>query len=480
MRILGLILMSERELHRIEVLLEVVEGRRTLASAAIVLSLSLRQVQRILRTFCLEGAAALRHRSRGRRSNNRINDGVRDLALQLVRERYADFGPTLAAEKLCEQGFSVSRETLRKWMAKDGLWLSRKQRRTFRQPRLRRECYGELIQIDGSDHRWFEERGDPCTLLVFIDDATGTLMQLLFVRSESAFSYFEALALYLKTHGRPVAFYSDKHSVFRVAKKEAVNGQGMTQFGRALSELSIEILCANSSQAKGRVERVNRTLQDRLVKELRLAGISDMVSGNAFLPGFMDAFNERFCVAPIRPDNLHRPLNVVPDRLRDILCKREQRYVGEQLAFSFERKRIMLAENEITRGLVGQYIDTYAFADGRLEMRWRGITLPYTMFDKDQRVTHAAVTENKRLGEVLSLIKAHQDPLPAPKVKTNSEVIAYQKRARKPSRRNSWVEERRERRLREQAATDLFTVARQSCDIEVSALPGDTPRHLSG
>ncbi|WP_348643935.1 helix-turn-helix domain-containing protein [Phyllobacterium myrsinacearum] len=145
---MGLILMSERELHRIEVLSEVVEGGRTLASAAIVLSLSVRQVQRILRTFCFEGAAALRHRGRGRRSNNRINDGVRDLALQLVRERYADFGPTLAAEKLSEQGFSVSRETLRKWMAKDGLWLSRKQRRTFRQPRLRRECDGELIQAD--------------------------------------------------------------------------------------------------------------------------------------------------------------------------------------------------------------------------------------------------------------------------------------------------------------------------------------------
>jgi hypothetical protein len=308
-------------------------------------------------------------------------------------------------------------------MADAGIWLSRKQRRTFRQPRLRRECFGELIQIDGSDHRWFEDRGDRCTLLVFIDDATGRLMQLLFVRSESAFTYFDALELYLKVHGRPVAFYSDKHSVFRVAKKDAMNGQGMTQFGRALSELSIEILCANSSQAKGRVERVNRTLQDRLVKELRLAGIDDMAAGNAFLPGFMERFNAQFAVA-IRPENLHRPLNVVPDRLREILCKREQRYVGEQLTFSYERKRIMLEENEITRGLVGKYIDTYAFADGRLEMRWKGIALPYKMFDMDQRVTHAAVTENKRLGDVLSMIKARQDPLPAPKVKTNSEVIA--------------------------------------------------------
>lgn len=163
-------------------------------------------------------------------------------------------------------GFKVSRETLRKWMQEDGIWLSRKQRRTFHQPRLRRECYGELIQIDGSDHRWFEDRADPCTLLVFIDDATSMLMELRFVQSESTFSYFGALDSYLLKHGRPVAFYSDKHTVFRVPKPNK-HMTGMTQFGRALAELNIEILCANSSQAKGRVERANRTLQDRLVKK---------------------------------------------------------------------------------------------------------------------------------------------------------------------------------------------------------------------
>ena len=451
--------MSERELHRIEVLTEVVDRRRTVASAAVVLSLSVRQVQRILRTFCIEGAPALRHRGRGRRSNNRIKDGVRDLALQLIRERYADFGPTLAAEKLAEQGFSVSRETLRKWMSEAGLWLSRKQRRRFHQPRLRRECLGELVQIDGSDHRWFENRGESCTLLVFIDDATGKLMQLLFVRSESAFTYFDALDLYLRRHGRPVAFYSDKHSVFRVAKKDALHGQGMTQFGRALSELSIEILCANSSQAKGRVERVNRTLQDRLVKELRLASIDDMAAGNAFLPGFVERFNAQFAVAPIKRGDLHRPLNVAPDRLSDIFCKREQRYVGEQLAFSYERKRIMLEENEVSRGLVGKYVDTYAFADGRVDIRWKGISLPYRMFDKDQRVTHAAVTENKRLGDVLSFIKAQQEQLPEPKVRTNSEKNGYTPRGRKPGKRTDFRNEpaaiaRRQRALSQQSAAE--------------------------
>ena len=295
------------------------------------------------------------------------------------------------------------------------------------------------MQIDGSEHRWFEDRGPPCSLLVFVDDATGRLMQLRFVRSESAFTYFEALALYLEHHGAPVAFYSDKHSVFRVAKKDARGGQGMTQFGRALSELNIEILCANSSQAKGRVERMNRTLQDRLVKELRLAGIDDMEAGNAFLPGFIEHYNARFAIVPARPDDLHRPMNLALDRLAEILCKREQRYVGSQLTFSFERQRIMLEETEVTRGLAGRYVETYAYADGRLDVRWKGHSLPYRVFDKDQRVTHAAITENKRLSDVLAYIKERQDQQTQPAVKTNSDKNGYKPRGRKPGKRTDFT-----------------------------------------
>ncbi|MDR6310047.1 transposase [Pacificitalea manganoxidans] len=206
--------MSERELNRIEVLSQVTQGRMTAVTAANLLGLSRRQVHRLLRAFQSEGPAAIRHKARGRASNNRTDPAVRDFAVTLVRETYIDFGPTFASEKLAEDhGLKVSRETLRKWMQDAGLWLSRKQRRTFHQPRLRRECYGELIQIDGSDHHWFEDRGPACTLLVFIDDATSTLMHLQFVKSESTFSYFGALERYLEAHGRPVAFYSDKHTV---------------------------------------------------------------------------------------------------------------------------------------------------------------------------------------------------------------------------------------------------------------------------
>ncbi|ACI59266.1 transposase [Rhizobium leguminosarum] len=437
---MGLIAMSERDLQRIEILSKVIAGRMSMVSAAHVLDLSERQVRRLLERMRAGGAVSIRHKAIGRPSNNRISDGIRDYAVTLVRERYADFGPTLAAEKLAERdGLRVSRETLRRWMSEAGLWLSRKQRRTFHQPRLRREAYGELVQIDGSEHRWFEDRGDPCSLLVFVDDATGRLMQLRFVRSESAFSYFDALELYLKHHGAPIAFYSDKHSVFRVAKKDAKGGQGMTQFGRALSELNIEILCANSSQAKGRVERMNRTLQDRLVKELRLAGIDDMEAGNAFLPGFMEHHNARFALVPASPGDLHRPMNLAPDRLKEILCKREQRYVGAQLTFSFERKRIMLAESDVTRGLAGRYVETYAYADGRLDVRWKGHSLPYKVFDKDQRVTHAAITENKRLGDVLAYIKARQEQQAKPDVKTNSEKNGYVRRAHGPGRRKDFM-----------------------------------------
>ena len=260
-------------------------------------------------------------------------------------------------------------------------------------------------------------------------------MQLRFVKSESTFSYFEALELYLAAHGRPVAFYSDKHSVFRVANQAALSGHGMTQFGRALNELNIEILCANSSQAKGRVERANRTLQDRLLKELRLAGISNINTANAFLPGFMARFNAKFAKASRRSDNLHRPMNIEPDRLRDVFCFRDERYVSQQLAFSYDRRRIILEESETSRGLVGKYVDTYAFPDGRLEIRWKGVPLPYSVFDKDQRVTHAAITENKHLSAVLEFIKDEQDKATPKNHRAGKQRSRYTPNGR---RNNGW------------------------------------------
>jgi transposase len=426
---MGWISMSERDLKRIEVLSDVRTGRRTVAAAAAVLAVSERQAYRLLARYEADGGSGLIHKARGRTSNRSRNEGIRRYAVELVRTRYADFGPTLATEVLLEKhDLRVGRETLRRWMMADGL--SRTQRRTFHQPRQRRESYGELIQIDVSDHRWFEQRGEPCTLLVFIDDATSKLMQLRFVPSESTDSYFEALHGYLGAHGCPVAFYSDKHTVFRVNKPDAKGGSGMTQFGRALAELNVEILCANSSQAKGRVERANRTLQDRLVKELRLAGICDMEAGNAFLPKFVERFNEKFALPPTKAENLHRRLNVQASRLADILCHREQRHLSQQLALAYDRRQIILERGELADKLAGQYVEVYDFANRPLEVRWKGHSLPYRVFSKDQRVSHTAVVDNKRLGHALTVVKAQQDIKHMPKVMTNSDKVGYKKRGR--------------------------------------------------
>ena len=423
--------MSEREVRRVEVLNEVQSGRRTVAAAASVLGVSERQAYRLLARYQENGGFGLVHKARGRTSNRSHNPGVRKFAVELVKTHYADFGPTLATEALAERhAIQVGRETLRRWMMAEGVWLSRKQRKTFHQPRLRRESYGELVQIDGNEHRWFEDRAEPCTLLVFVDDATSKLMQLRFVPSESTESYFAALRGYLHEHGCPVAFYSDKHSVFRVTRQDTKGGQGMTQFGRALSELNIEILCANSSQAKGRVERANRTLQDRLVKELRLAGISDMNAGNVFLPAFMERYNERFAVPPARTQNVHRPLRTTKPRLNDILCHREQRYVGAQLTFHYDRKQIILEQTDVGKGLEGHYVELFDYWDKPFEVRWRGHVLPYRVFSKDQRVSHTAIVENKRLGHALAVVKAQQDLKLATKVMTNSEKTGYRKNPR--------------------------------------------------
>ena len=281
--------MSRSEIDRMTVLRDLAEDRIRVSQATMLMGLGRRQVFRLAKAFRRRGPAALASRRRGKPSNHSYPSVLRTEVIGIIRERYADFGPTLAGEKLTElHGIELSRETIRQWMMAAGLWKDRGQRlKPVHQPRHRRDCVGELIQIDGSNHWWFEARGPRCTLLVYIDDSTSRLMHLQFVETESTFDYFKATRAYLERYGKPIAFYSDKHGVFRVNKKDAAGGDGMTQFGRALHALNVDIICANSSQAKGRVERANGTLQDRLVKEMRLRGIDTMEAGNTFLPAFM-------------------------------------------------------------------------------------------------------------------------------------------------------------------------------------------------
>lgn len=406
------ITMSRSEIDRMSVLRDLAEDRIRVSEAARLMGLGRRQVLRLAKAYRQRGPAALVSKRRDKRSNRSYPIGLRAEVIGLIRERYSDFGPTLAAEKLSElHGIRLGRETVRQWMMAAGFWKDRKQRmKPVHQPRNRRECVGELIQIDGSQHWWFETRGPQCTLLVYIDDATSRLMHLQFVESESTFDYFKATRTYLEQHGKPVAFYSDKHSVFRVNRKDAAGGDGMTQFGRALHALNIDIICANSSQAKGRVERANATLQDRLVKEMRLLGISSMEAGNAFLPVFTADYNARFAKPPFGDRDLHRSC-ADHDDLDDAFAWKEERSVSVNLTLQYDQVMFILEPNEITRSLARKRVMVIDYPDGRLAIRHNGVDLPYRAFDKRQRVNQAAIVENKRLGPVLAYIAEKQKEL---------------------------------------------------------------------
>jgi hypothetical protein len=401
--------MSERELTRFEVLRDLEQQRLTITAATELLGLERRQVFRLLKVYRVEGAAGLISKRRGQPSNRTTPAALRTEALRIIRERYWDFGPTLAAEKLGElHGIALGRETVRKWMIADGLWLDRKQRqKRVHQPRGRRECVGELVQIDGCEHWWFEDRGPQCTLLVFVDDATSRLMQLQFVESESTFAYFNATRAYLEAWGKPVAFYSDKHGVFRVNHDGALGGDGMTQFGRALDALNIDIICANSSQAKGRVERAHKTLQDRLVKELRLAGVRTLAEGNALLPAFMADYNRRFAKPPTNAKDLHRPLHTGDD-LEDAFAWKEERTVSQALTLQYDKVVFVLMPSEPAKAAIGKRVTVLDYPDGRLSIRYKGVELAYRTIDKLRQVSQADIVENKRLGAALAFIREQQ------------------------------------------------------------------------
>ena len=247
------------------------------------------------------------------------------------------------------------------------------------------------MQIDGCEHAWFEDRAPPCTLLVFVDDATSRLMQLYFAPTETTFAYFEALRGYLRCHGKPVALYSDKDSIFRSVRDSAEFGRALTQFGRAVFELNIESWCANSSQAKGRVERAHLTLQDRLVKELRLRSIGSLEAANAFTPHFMADYNARFARPARSPFDAHRPLRSDED-LDAIFTWRLQRKLMPALTLQHERRSYLLQDSPATRALIHRHIDVWEYPDGRIELRADGLVLPYARYDRLPQVVAGNAT----------------------------------------------------------------------------------------
>ncbi|WP_244135094.1 ISNCY family transposase [Burkholderia sp. BCC0322] len=404
----GLITMSMRELDRLKVVEAVIEQRLMSWRAAERLGIGRRQIERLVARYRAAGPAGLVSQRRGHTSNHQLPEDLAHRALGLIRERYADFGPTLACEKLCEcHGLQLSKETVRKLMTDAGLWIPRRQRPPkVYQPRARRACLGELIQIDGSDHRWFEERAPACTLLVYVDDATSRLMQLHFTTTESTFSYFEATRAYLERYGKPVAFYSDKYSVFR-SPTAGKTGGSVTQFGRAMYELNIDTFCANSSSAKGRVERANLTLQDRLVKEMRLRGISTVTDANAYAPSFIADFNRRFAKPPRSDFNAHRPLRD-DENLDRVMTWRETRRVSKSLTVLYDRVLYLLDDTLENRKLIHRYIDVWEYPDGRIEIRADGELLRCRLYDKLAEVDQGAIIEHKRLSHALQVAEAIQ------------------------------------------------------------------------
>jgi transposase len=406
-----LLQMSTKELSRLEVMQRLSEKRMSQKEAGAILHLSSRQIKRLRKAYRKRGARGLISKHRGRKGNNRLAEEVKKQALNLLKTKYKGFGPTLAHEKLVEKDkLQLSDESVRKLMIEEDLWKPRKAKKVVtHQLRERRACFGELVQIDGSPYDWFEGRAEACVLLVFIDDATGKLVQLLFVDSESFFSYGQAAESYFKQSGKPVAFYSDKHSIFRVNQPSAGSHDDLTQFGRAMQELDIQIICANTPQAKGRVERVIQTLQDRLPKEMRLRHIKSREAGNAYLPEFLMDFNQRFAELPRSDVDLHRPLTPKEDLAR-ILTWQETRTLSKNLTLQFQKTVYQIQTERPSYTLRNAQVTVCRNAQQQITILYNGNSLPYTIYN--QQAHQAEVVSAKQLALALKEKRLPSKPAP--------------------------------------------------------------------
>ena len=376
--------MSQKELLRLEIIQRVIDRRIKQTEAAKLLNLSYRQAKRLVEKYRKYGAEGLVSKKRRMPSNRRLTNEFKAKVNNLVKTTYYDFGPTFAAEKLKERdGFVVSKETLRQWMIEWGLWKAKRHKTVkIHQQRERRSCFGELVQIDGSPHDWFEGRSKPCCLIAFIDDATSKAIQLRFVLVENTQAYFACAKKHFKHYGRPFSYYSDRHSIFRVNYPNALKGQGETQFERAMRELGIQTINANSPQAKGRVERHNRTLQDRLIKEMRLQHISDIDTANDFLETFIKDYNQKFGKVPANKTDMHQktiPKDVVLDV---ILSERYSRKLSKNLEFSFRGRtyQIIVDKGKIGYGLQRANVMICKNTKGEMTVWYKDRCLNYREF----------------------------------------------------------------------------------------------------
>jgi len=338
----GLLLLNQKERLRLVMMSQVKRKSMTIKEASQALGISYRQSRRIYKRYKEEEDRGLMHRSRGQPSNRRKSAEIREMVLSLYKEQYWDFGPTLAAEKLRERdGYEVDHETLRRWLLTAGLWKRQRRRAQHRQQRERRAHWGELVQMDGSHHKWFEDRGEERCLMDMVDDATGKALALL-SEEETTLAAMKVLWAWVKRYGIPKALYVDFKNVYVTQREPTVEEQlagelPLTQFGRACQKLGVEIITANSPQAKGRVERKHGVYQDRWVKELRLAGIRDIEGANQSLSGFTESLNDRFAVAPRGSADFHRPVPPGLD-LRKVFCLEEPRTVGNDWVVRYQNR----------------------------------------------------------------------------------------------------------------------------------------------
>jgi hypothetical protein len=351
-----------------------------------LLGITTRQVRNTLKNYRKSGAAALVSKKRGIKSNRAYSDDIKNNVFSIIRAQYADFGPKLASEYLLDKHqLNFSKETIRSWMIKDGLWKAKRERnKVVHQPRLRRSCIGELLQIDGSPHAWFEERGEYCCLITFIDDATSKVLLARFFPAETTFAYMQMMQEYIEKYGKPAALYSDKHSIFRVNIAEPESGTGLTQFGRAMQELDITVHHANSAQAKGRIERSNRTQQDRLIKWLRIEGISEIDSANKNIDRYMDGnHNVKFAVAPRKDKNLHTTIENA-EFLKIIFTLQEQRCVSKNLTLQYKNKIYAIQLPGKGYRLRQTKVTVCEAQSGEITLLHNNKPLHYQVYDKNQ------------------------------------------------------------------------------------------------
>jgi hypothetical protein len=332
------------------------------------------------------GITSLASKKRGKPSNHQLQRGLKARISELVTiELYEGFGPTFICEKLNERhGINISVSTTRKLMIQNGIWKAHKKKRPIvHQQRKRRARRGELVQIDGSPHAWFEDRGESCTLISFVDDATGRTYGR-FCKSETTIAYMITARIYFLKYGRPLAFYSDKHSIFRINKPGCLKKELITQFGRACKELDIETISANSPQAKGRIERNNQTQQDRLVKELRLAGISRIDEANQFLDSvYWDVYNEKFAIQAGSTEDAHRELLTEHD-LKKILSQKKQGTLSKNLEVQCDNVIYQIMLKNPSWSLRRAKVRIIKEIDGEVHIEYKGKDLPFKIFSNQE------------------------------------------------------------------------------------------------